>query len=230
MPSGTAAVAKLFTDTVYGIQKDVLKVALLALASVVYRALKDNVHSDLRSIVLQGGPAGLVLVAITGYMLVILNSPQHNELSDARAAASSPSPLEYVRTHPLAIGVTVATVFAIDRYNLLVGLERLAIREARHFLDIAGPALHRVLTLARPKAPVNPQPPLWLRTVRWLVPSAATAQLVLALVRARASRIAAALLEAQRQELLRTRARWKSVFEFVASIIGLGSAMKYLLR
>ena len=243
MPDGLASVKKLFSDTIYAIQKDVAKVAILALASVLYRALRDSVHSDVRSLVLRGGPAGLVLAGIFVYMLVIFSADQGGTSpTPTQPPDSSPSPFQYLRSHPLAISVTLLTVFAIDRYNLLVGLERLAIREARHFVEIAGPAVHRVLTLARPKPGAEPRTHALRRVIRWLLPPAATAQMVHIFSQARTARLAAALLEAQQRDLdskplvrlrratLAAWTRWKSVFEFFSALIGLGSALKYLLR
>ena len=176
MSSGTPVVPKLLKDTIYGIQKDVAKVALLALASIAYRALKDSAVAY-RSLLLRGGPAGLVLLLIFGSVLLnVVGSGRQDELGGPMIEYKEPSssnPLQFIRNHPLGIGVTLLTVFAIDRLDLLVKLERIAVRSATNFIEIAAPALHKKLVLGRPKRPVStPRHPVWLRTLRWLLPSA----------------------------------------------------------
>ena len=181
-------VGKLVHDTLYGLQKDVMKVAVLALASIVYRALKDGLGSGIHPALLRGGPAGMVVVGIIVLQLLVWQQPQGTQASKAvvdigadgdmcARETSSTGPLHHVRGNPLGVALTLLTLFAIDRLDLFVGLERLALRHVRQFSEIAGPALVRVLTLARPKPPSLSRAPLWVRLLRWGLPPALIAKL-----------------------------------------------------
>ena len=230
------AVGKLVYDTLYNIEKDVMKVLLLAAASVAYRALRDTARSSLatglRPVILRGSPAALMLTFIGVFSLLKLyNRPTEQLDADEVSAPVPTSPLEYLRAHPTSVFLALLTCFAIDRSNLLVGLERVALAHASSIVELAGPAVKKVLTLGRP-APAPPVTPGWRRPLQWALPSALIWQLY-SFERARAARAMKALVEKQRQVGIRrvcvwARLQWNTLLSVMSSAFGILSALKYL--
>jgi hypothetical protein len=114
--SGHPGVEKLVSDTVYGIQKDVTKVVLLAGASMAYRAIKDGLKSGA---LLRGGPLAMVALACAAAWWL------HESQTIAVPALRRATPVAYLRSRPLGVSAMLFAVFAIDRLNLLVGVQQL---------------------------------------------------------------------------------------------------------
>jgi hypothetical protein len=230
-------VSKLLTDTVYGIQKDVVKVALLAAASMVYGAVKDG---RAYALIARGGAPVAVLAIGAAFVAAHLLRREHRAGYD-RAAADAQlvgSPGLLGANH-IALGLTLVAVFFIDQLNL----NRWLATHLRQWLSIVLPALRRMLTIGRPPAvvPRRRSP----AALRWLVPSTVLLQAWLTVQRIRDARLlreAQLLLEAQRggflkqgcRQLLQSFRRWspllEKILELAAAIFGTGSAIKYLVR
>ena len=224
---------KLVGDTFYGIQKDVMKIVLIAGATVVYRALHHAATHGVRlpQMYPLGGGVLLVLLLAT----VLLLSRQPDVAQGVSYLLHRPSRImAWVRSHPLhALALALATV-VMDRVGMIAVLQRLIAGPAATFAAIVEPALRKLLTLGKP--PTNPEPrrAAWQPLLLLLLPAGVAQWL-----RARSQRAARALLELDAgrglwREAGRMLRTWQPGLErgvqTVAAIVGTGSAIKYLLR
>ena len=225
------AASKLLRDTVYGIEKDVMKVLLLAIGSMIYGKLKDgNVIGRLLSEVIRRGPIVVAVAAVLAIVSVATAGPQRQEEGEAPSLA---------RANAIGTGLAVLALFAtMDQLQM----NRWLAQQVRQFMSMVMPDLLKKLTLSRPPAQ-QPARADWARAVPFLLPSALLAQLLRQLERARAARVLAqarAMLESQAhplvlqwRRLVRTRAQWQphaeQLLQAAASILGTSSAVKYLL-
>lgn len=238
---------KLLTETMRAIQRDVLKIVLLAAASLVYRSLKEALtHSTVieRSSSLRGGPLLYVLAAVTAIAVMhasqitppspppLQDSPV--DLQGAPQSASKAATIGQSRLHPLGIVATVLSIYIIDRSGLVASLGQVL----NQFADLAGPAFQRFFMLgqtAPPSARIN-RIGIVAKWFRRVVPYALIVQLlhVLQEVRhAHALYVAAQLAEAQRWPIERLWHRLRAnnhLWQAVSAAIGTASAFKYLLR
>lgn len=235
---------KLVSDTVYGIQKDVMKIALLALASLAYRGAKQGV--GIGRMLLQGCPPLIAATAFAAVAVVLVNALNSSDahISDhdgsyAEHALASPigatvrglrSAARYTASHPFSVGSMLAAAFVIDRLELLAGLERVL----KHWLELVLPALHKKFILGRAARAAAPRDSRWPSTrvaLGALVP-AWLVQHGVAVSRARAAR---ALLESQQAggpfAWWRGRHEWQVErwVQLGSAVFGMGSAIKYLL-
>lgn len=239
------ATGQLFADTVKNIQRDVLKIALLAAASIAYRTLKGLVRHSLPPALL-AAPAIGILIAVVGLGSLALLSrvPVKSDLGSS-VTAQDPAvdrpvgTLDYVRSHPLSIGAIIFAVYAIDRADLLVGLQR----HVDHWFDLVAPRFRALFFLGAGRERSAAHSSGWKALGRWLASSALLVQALRTLVAVRAAR---ALAEAQRlawsqqhparrvwRWLLATQPAWQpkaeSLVRVLASVLGTGSAVKYLM-
>jgi hypothetical protein len=221
------SVDKLFSDTVYGIQKDVLKVALLAAASMVYGAAKDGrLHTLLT-------PMGLLIAGA----FVAARAQRSRQPDGDDATMPLPGVAgDLLSNRYVSAALVLATVVVIDYLDL----NRQLAHQMRQFLGIVAPRLKAMLHTGKPVA----QPPrgglrLW---APWLIPSAIVGRILLILRRAHVARalLEVELLPSQNplalrwRALMRSRHQWQPLLEktleVMGAVFGTGSAIKYLMR
>jgi len=237
-------VGKLVKDTIYGLQKDVMKVAILAIAAQLYRAA--NAGSARRVPLLhrawpQTGIALIVLAALGALRIM-------TRTDESGATLKSASPGTQVRAfQPLSIAGLLLAVFFIDRLDLFVGLQRVLAGQLSRFSDLVRPGLLKVLPFLR-STPPPPTRTNWAqasaRALRHFVGASIVAlyyALVFHLRRAAARAEEARLLLEAQQPLLKKVSRelrraWcrcapaaEKSLQIVSAVIGTGSALKYLV-
>ena len=229
---------KLLSDTLHAIQKDVLKIAILAIASLTYRAVKDVLKStEVRQALMRGQPVFLVLLLVAA----ALRAKRHNDDELPVGEARSQSPIGYVKAHPLGISATLLSVVVIDRLEMFSAIGRVLTR----FGAIAGPRLYNFFLLGASRTAPRVAPlhvTLLRRVLRWLIPTT----LIMQAIRLQASWHAAAMLEAQRlleaqklpiqrwcNRLWHSRQQWlpgvQTLGKVSSAFFGTASAVKYLL-
>ena len=217
---------KLLHDTVYGIQKDVVKIVLLAGTTLVYTAIKEHAAS-----------IGLQPRAYYRGAQILLSA-----FAIASLTASGPIPWTRpaelwlgVRSHPVKAASLVLLVLALD----YAGVTKLLVKR---FVGVVVPALRRFFVIGQPvKAVTKPS--------RWQQPLAVAAAAAVGLwqwlrVQEERARVAASQLDLQRlldarrwprsvaelsQVLRASEALIVKVFRVLSALLGAGSAIKYLL-
>ena len=230
---------KLLSDTLHAIQKDVLKIAILAVASLTYRAVKDSLKStEMRHALVRGRP---VLLAVLLAVVALQTTRRRNddELPNEVGEASQ-SLIGYVKAHPLGFSITLLSIIIIDRLDMFSAIGRVFAQ----FGAIAGPRLYSFFLLGATRTVPRVAPHVtWLpRILRWLIPTT----LIMQAVRLQASWHAAAVLEAQRlleaqklpiqrwcNRLWQSKQQWlpglQTLGKVSSAAVGTASAVKYLL-
>ena len=223
---------KLVKDTFYGIQKDVMKIVLIAGATVIYRALNHAATHGVRLPQMYPLGGGVLLVLLLG--TVFLLSRQPDVADGVSYLLHRPSRImAWVGGHPLhALALVVATV-VMDRIGMIAVLQRLIAGPVATFASMVEPALRKLVTLGKPPSSPEVRRAAW-RPLLLLLPVAVAQWL-----RVRSQRAARALLELDAGRGLWRKAgrvlqTWHPGLErgvqTVAAVVGTGSAIKYLLR
>ena len=234
-----AGFSKLVRDTIYGIEKDLMKVALLAGATLLYKAATNALRRGplISGRSLQGGPLAVVLLA---FLVGVAAVRKHYAVSQPDAAGSSPvGPIAFALSRPLGVAAMVVGVFVVDRLDLLVGVQRVLTVQLSRFIELVIPGLFRIFPFLRAEPPAPAA-----RHFDWR-PAAAIGTAALGTVQIVGVRSAARAREAQRlldaQPVVRKLVRYIRCFwcqqgaqaekclSLLGSIIGTGSAFKYLV-
>lgn len=234
---------KLLTETMRAIQRDVLKIVLLAAASLIYRSVKDALsQSTLNSSTLRGGPV-FYLLAVLGAIAIMHASQQQSQepsyelqehVQTSRHQTADGTTISQSRIHPLAVVGALASVIVIDRSGMVSSLGHLL----NQFADLVGPAFQRFFmlgqsTAAAPRVNRLAFAATWFRRI---APYAIIAQLVHALQQTRAAHAlyaAKQLAEAQRwpiERWVRQLQERGNLWQGISAVVGTASAAKYLLR
>lgn len=198
-PLADAAVdhtSKLVGEALYIIQRDVVKLTLLALGAAGVRVVRRNLLPLLRLSPPGLVASGAVLVAlVAAWALGPAHAAAQASDGDRGGAAAAAPPAR----QPLGAIALLAAALVIDRLDLLVKLRDVLLSQAHTLAATALPALRRLLGLAAEAPPPRRiSAPHWLR----LAGACGTVGGCAAVVRAAAARRRAAallLLEQQRR-------------------------------
>ena len=205
----------LTVDTIYTLQKEIMKVFLLAAAGVIFQnaqhAARYGSRLRLSSVVRPtiGLLAIVALVSAVGSIYTAVTSSGRSDRDDSERRG----PIALMRAHPLETAVAVAAIAVVDRFNVLVGAQDALVAAVRAFAGVFIPPLLKVLTLGGQVSwqigwgsPPPPPPPRGRQAALLLAAAAGT------LARLRSQRAPQQLLELQQRGVdpLGALGRWWS--------------------
>ena len=231
-PAPAQGFSKVLHDTVYGLQKDVVKIMLLTCTTLAYTAIKEHAASiglEPRAFY-RGGRLLLSAIAI------------------ASLTATGPIPwthpadlLHSVVAHPLKAGALALLVLLLD----YAGVTKLLLMQAARFRRVVSPALRRLFIIGQPTGAAKARAGGSHAGQQALLVAATAATTIWQWLRVQEARARVAAAQLDLQRLLEARRRPRSlgelgrvlsasealvvkVFRIISALFGTGSAIKYL--